>query len=946
MRPTAIKSLRIALLLGSATLSTHAISLDGGTNAVYDGISTNDTTLTVGEIDNDNVLILTNGASVSVETSIIGELSDQNLVQVTGSNSILRAEESLKIGPNSGKENRLEVKNGGQVVVGSATGVSDSIRVGSTNEIAELTIGNGSSAIAENLWVGTAVDELGSVTLSGSGTELIISDTAYIGEFGSNNVVTVNSGSSLTVSNLLQVGSGSNSNNALNIRGETIIAGSVNIQNPDSNKVNIKSGGKLTYTGDANLDNAADNGFNFESGSTLEIGGGLTFDKMDTGVSVVLNNDLNTNLTSSWNTGSEDMYVGDLRNNNNLTILNGASATAGGASAYIGKFSDNNSITVEGSNSTYTVAERLIIGAQGSDNVLNILEGGSVTVGTDLRIGLQDDASDNSVYMTNSSLHVMGDVKISEKGSFNEMQLFGQSFAQVDGNFILYDSSRLNLGPESSVTVQQDYTQFDGSYLDVTLGQASAGITNLIVGGDASFASNSTIRIFNDGTLGSTNIISQTIVSASAFWAGTNQTTELTTEILNGTNMVNFVNGLTELSGVVVTNDSILLLISTRSIAESSGLVGTDLEPLGDEIDFMATQGFSNATAQISILDSYGLDDSKRNEVMLDYYGAKESSLPAHNVINLGIQNVADQVTMRADNTRARQGMASASLDFEKPEAANGPHQNDQELQGWINAYGSKGSMSATDGYRGYDASLSGFLIGADAAFNENWLVGLAGGSGSSSTDKNSARMDTKTIYGTGYASVGTKEWFSDMGFIYGKSDVDAMLGNAFDTSASYSSQNLALFAGGGKEIAGNYLIFTPQLSFLGNFYMQKAYTETSSNAVGRQVDSMNSFNLQSTLGTSMAMYLGMGTVTLKPELRAFWLHEWAGDEEKLNYSLIGGTGSYSMLLQAPEKDILKLGIGTSAKWGDYLELRADLDTRLGSNYRDYTLLGSLRYQF
>lgn len=91
---------------------------------------------------------------------------------------------------------------------------------------------------------------------------------------------------------------------------------------------------------------------------------------------------------------------------------------------------------------------------------------------------------------------------------------------------------------------------------------------------------------------------------------------------------------------------------------------------------------------------------------------------------------------------------------------------------------------------------------------------------------------------------------------------------------------------------------------------------------------------------------MGLGNVTFKPEIRAYWLHEWVGDEEEALYSLQGANETYALNFQAPEKDILKLGIGTSAKWGDYLELRADLDTRLGSDYQDYTVLGSVRYQF
>ena len=73
--------------------------------------------------------------------------------------------------------------------------------------------------------------------------------------------------------------------------------------------------------------------------------------------------------------------------------------------------------------------------------------------------------------------------------------------------------------------------------------------------------------------------------------------------------------------------------------------------------------------------------------------------------------------------------------------------------------------------------------------------------------------------------------------------------------------------------------------------------------------------------------YMGMGEITLKPELRAHWLHEFNAKEEDLPYQLVGGTGNYNMILQAPEEDILKLGAGISAQLSDLLEVRIDLDT-------------------
>ena len=53
-----------------------------------------------------------------------------------------------------------------------------------------------------------------------------------------------------------------------------------------------------------------------------------------------------------------------------------------------------------------------------------------------------------------------------------------------------------------------------------------------------------------------------------------------------------------------------------------------------------------------------------------------------------------------------------------------------RNLQGWISAFGTRGSKDSADGFNGYDANLSGFMIGADLAVSENILFGVAGGSG------------------------------------------------------------------------------------------------------------------------------------------------------------------------------------------------------------------------
>ena len=116
---------------------------------------------------------------------------------------------------------------------------------------------------------------------------------------------------------------------------------------------------------------------------------------------------------------------------------------------------------------------------------------------------------------------------------------------------------------------------------------------------------------------------------------------------------------------------------------------------------------------------------------------------------------------------------------------------------------------------------------------------------------------------------------------------------------------------------------------------------------MGRSVDSFEALYVQSAIGCNLGLYTAAGSTTFKPELRAHWLHEFKGDDESINYTLIGGDGSnHALLLQAPEGDILKLGAGVTAKLSELVEIRFDVDTRQGKDYSDYSVLGSIRYQF
>ncbi|MEE9367536.1 MAG: autotransporter domain-containing protein [Pontiella sp.] len=946
---------------GTAILSVNEnSSVEAG--SIYLGVSSNHTglvaisgsnatlsasqDLVVGVDGSSNTLSIADGAKASGNLVIgMNDGANSNTVNMAGTDSSFEAA-SITIGGDHNFGNMLNLTNGAMVVLTGdlniATNNALNVNRGATfkttgdfnltsrstnnfnfNEGAALEVGG--TLIATNVVEGGRT-----IVLDGGqwdvGTNLIIganTDSNYVGVTGS--------GALLTATDI-EIGS---TNNTLLIGNGGTVRVENNLMVADGNTLNISSNGTLEVVGDFDTHAPSVDNFIFGSNATLKVGGTLTTstnqNTISKGQTIVLTG--STNYVAQWDVGN-DLYIGGTNGSGTLSILDGGLVE--NISAFIGS-TNGSTVKVSGAGSLWTVSSNLTVGMVGSGNALSITGGATNDVNFDAIVGYGDSSNNTVTVSGKDSLWDIGH-NLTIGGSAlegnNWLQVLEGANVSVGNNMELNNGSILEIGTNSTVSVTGNYTQDATSQLNIIAGKKTVGL--LEVGATATFTNDTSIKVKSAGDLNYDENFKYTIIDAGSLILG---------GITNGTNtnILKFVGSLIGASNYVV-GSTLVIEGTAASMAAIIGEEGTgsQLESVANEVDSLGTL---EAISQYSILSQ--METAQANQAMDNYYGEKSSSIPANNVINLGLQSVAEQLTMRADNTRSRNGAASASINWDKPNGVSGPHESDQKLQGWISAFGTRSTKDSADGFNGYDATLSGFMIGADLAVSENILVGVAGGTGNGSIDKeNNANTDTKTKYAAIYASAGTKNWFADASIIYGSTAIDSTLGSTFDTTADYSANNLAFYFGGGKELLSNYLIFTPQASLLGNYYTQDDYRETATTTVGRNVESFDAFYLQSSLGGSLGVYTTLGDVTFKPEIRAFWLHEWNAEDESLGYSLIGGTGNYTMLLQAPEKDIITIGIGSSAKLGDYLELRADLDTRQGTDYSDYTLLGSLRYQF
>ena len=920
--------------LGSSLTASNDlyIGADGANNSMTvadDASATILGDLHVGDNNRDNKLTIDHATATLSSNLFVGANGDSNDVLVKGTNAILTAE-TVVIG-GAGDLNNLKLNDGAQVSAQSFMVGQDGdnnfielrgsnstllaradITVGAEGDGNKLNIYGGTASVAENLYLGSSNNANNSITISGADAVLAVTNQLFVGsDSSSNNTVSIRGGGLLYASAQTNIIIGAATNNTLTV---------------------ANTGTLKTHDWDMS---ATDSNITFEAGSTLHLLGEFTgTNAIDGSFDLLLDG-----TTAQWNT-STNMFIGLESDNNSLIVTNGAHA-ATTTNLYVGYASQNNSVTVGGADSDLTIENDLFVGYEGGNNNLILTNGASAMVSSNLYIGYA--SQDNSVTVGGADLEIGADLFIGTENnasSFNMLEVLAGASVSVTNDVFLYRAATLKIDSSSQVTVGGDYEQDGFSTLEVGISSNQVQ-PNLVVDGNAGFATSanpeefSMLKVFNNG-IDESNVVK--IVQASSI--------SLDGETITGGSIEGNIasNALLGFS-VSITNDAsysyiVLDDFIKHSWTEAGGLEGMVADVANEIESMMPSNDLANA---MDTTFQSGMTDQEINKAMNDYYGEKPSSAPMHNVINQGIGGIADQLTVRGDNTRTRMEAAA-----DAPAGAAGPHSQDQQLQGWIAGYGAWSDKTAADGFSGYDANLSGFIIGTDLAVSQNILVGLAGGSNSGSVDKdNGASGDTKTTYGAVYASVGTKDWFLDGSVIYGSSSIDSTLGDLFDTTASYDARNIAFYLGGGKEIIGQYLIITPQASLLANYYEQDAYDEKSTTAVARSVDSFDALYVQSSLGCSLGVYMAMGEVTLKPEVRAHWLHEFNGDEETLPYSLVGGNGiPYSMTLQAPEADILRLGAGIAAKMSEYLELRFDLDTQQASDYSDYTVLGSLRYQF
>lgn len=891
-------------------------AVDGGRHLVLSGRnaewlrSTN--TVYIGAASSGNSLTLEDGAQldfINLEMGAVGTSS--NLFKVTsGSEAAITGNLTI-----AGQDNATDI--GGNLTLNGnldITGTSNLFSVaGNAKVYGDIKSNTGIQLSGSGML--EAYSNVDMETLDGSGTMLLTGEHARWTTNASISIGAADGGVTLLVqSNALvqadsiQIGSDSSTGNDITIidGGKLILSGDGSYLH-DENSLTVNDGGWLTFGTDWST------AISWGTNSSVEWGTGGTFEFQGEAVVVgswwvagsgsnyveygtlFLGSGRNMIINGSnayWAAGAHDLHVGDLSSDNSLVISN--AAWAGVKSLSIGDFKeggDNNLVLIGGAGTTVTSLNYTAIGGTMIDGAWH--EGGEGNV---LRV------EDGALFYSPGVLH----------------------------NRNSTGSSGLEIASGAVVDVDE-YYQGTGAYL--TILTDSAGNAGLLSANTAAFEDGARVGVDAVARLQLDLTYTNTIVEADMMIIGgsTNGTTaDLDMLGTSGGSLLNY-NLLLE------GGTNMVAIYSRNYISESAGFdPDSMLAEIADEIDSLASQGNVAASNQVEILSRMSDEEVHRQMEQLYAYG-----LPTF-MHNQAVFGGIDQVRVR--------GRAAGTAAPGRPVGAAGPHAEDQGLQGWVKGYGGFGSRDAGDaGFDdGYDAQTFGTVFGLDRAFGA-WLFGLAGGYAGSNLDgDNGDESDASTGYGILYANYGIEDWFGDIVLGYGLTDMDNTSGTDFDVTSTVEASHTAFFIGGGKEALdeASGMLIRSLLGLQVCQFSQDAYTETSPNAVGKDVEAYDRMSYQSQLGISISLPTEGSKVDLESRFRAFWLHEFNGDDEIVDYTLVDSNQPGQFVLRSPDQDVGQFGIGLLAKWRSGLRLGVDIDGQFSENFLSATLSGSLLYEF
>jgi outer membrane autotransporter protein len=274
----------------------------------------------------------------------------------------------------------------------------------------------------------------------------------------------------------------------------------------------------------------------------------------------------------------------------------------------------------------------------------------------------------------------------------------------------------------------------------------------------------------------------------------------------------------------------------------------------------------------------------------------------------------------------------------------------------WVMANGEFSISRGLSGVPNYNNNAGGFLVGADYRLSENFSAGVFAGyeysyakyDGGSSTRGNSA------IFGLYGSYTNENGYYADAVVSGGYTGFQTRRSIEFGTidrtaSADPNSGQFSAALNLGKDFEIGKFTLGPIIGVQYTYAGIGGFTETGAESLDLALGQQNANSLRSNLGARFAYNWEVGSnITLIPEVRAFWMHEFLNNSRNISSALDGGNGaSFDYETEAPYRNSVFGGVGVSAKVGDRWNASVFYNVNFGSeNYSNNIISTSLGFSF
>lgn len=273
----------------------------------------------------------------------------------------------------------------------------------------------------------------------------------------------------------------------------------------------------------------------------------------------------------------------------------------------------------------------------------------------------------------------------------------------------------------------------------------------------------------------------------------------------------------------------------------------------------------------------------------------------------------------------------------------------------WALGNGVFSKVATVNDLPGYRFQNGGFFVGADYAWSENLTTGLFGGyQGAYAKYANGSMASANSALFGGYAAFQSGGFYSDAIVSGGYNGYVAKRSIQFSTidrtaRATPDGGQLSAYLDLGHDWRAGGFTFGPLVSAQYTYSGIAPFTESGADSLDLRVEQQNASSLRTNLGGRISYTWNIASgLTLIPEVRMFWQHEYLQNSTTIGASLDGGAGpSFDYSTTVPARDSVFAGAGLSAAFGRNLGAFVYYNADFGrQDYLSHMISTGLNWKF